>query len=59
MPRNLRDKLGCYFICQGDYVFMVLCVCVCVSVYVQNTSKSYEQILMIFSRKNAYVLGTN
>ena len=39
--------LGCFdYLCRAG-------------VSVQNISKSYELILMIFSIKNAYVVGTN
>ena len=34
-------------------------MCVCLSVCVQNISKSCEQILIIFLRKNVCILGEN
>lgn len=34
-------------------------ICVCLCGCVQNISKSHEHILLIYSRKNAYVLGIN
>jgi len=62
-----NDGIFSHYLRQGAIVFIAVVVCVCVrarvcvclSVCVQNNSKSYELILLIFSRKNACVLETN